>query len=305
MHGLAVHEWLVRLAGPALDHARVERRHVAALTAVQVLDVAAAAQRLDVLVDQVGARGGRAPREVDPAAEQDGEREPRKRRAARLVPAAVQVELHEDARVVVPYLRPRHEERLAGRGALRTDEQGIRHGQPGRGRVVTCRRLPAPGVDDEIARLAGRPASVGEPARDRDARLRVVALAQVLPHLAPAVRPELLLQLCEELRAPYLVTSTGAEHRTHQPRNRDDVVPRPFRQRQPRLCVLRVDAGDEGVDDLQRLPPLRPLRGEQRILAGEERLGLCTRDERPPGERKGEGVDPGCVERGDPAGTAE
>ena len=65
VHRLRVHERLVGLAGPADDRAGVERRHRPALAAVEVHRVAAAAERLDVLVDDVGAGRRRAPRVVD------------------------------------------------------------------------------------------------------------------------------------------------------------------------------------------------------------------------------------------------
>ena len=68
VHGGAEAEHAV---GRALDDAGVEEAHRPALALVQVVRVVAVAERLDVLVDDVRVRGGRAPGVVGPAADHD------------------------------------------------------------------------------------------------------------------------------------------------------------------------------------------------------------------------------------------
>ena len=115
MHGLVEDH---RRAGAEADPAGVERGHLAALPLEAVVRVVTA-QLLDEDVDDVVARGGRAPREVLPAARArtygPGARE---RRAARVDPAAVHVDLVQHLRVEVADLRPGHEERVAGGRAV-------------------------------------------------------------------------------------------------------------------------------------------------------------------------------------------
>ena len=75
------------------------------------------AERLDVLVDEIRSGGGRAPGVVDAAPEEDAERDPGERCAARLEATALEIELEEDARIEVTDLRARDEQRLARRRA--------------------------------------------------------------------------------------------------------------------------------------------------------------------------------------------
>src|SRR6185436_19070097 len=84
---LAVDELPIRLTRTADDHARVERPHRTTLAAVQVARLAVAAERLDVLVDEIGARRRRAPRVVDAAPQEDAEGDAGEGGAARLVAA--------------------------------------------------------------------------------------------------------------------------------------------------------------------------------------------------------------------------
>jgi len=215
----------------------------------------------------------------------------------------LQVELEEDAGIEVPDLRPGDEERLAGRRAPGADEQRVRHLEPRRLRHRRRRRRL--GVDHDVADLARPGTAEREPARECDARLRVVALAQVLEHLATVLGAELLLEQREELRAAHLLPAAGAEDGAHQPADRDDVVPRPARDRQVRPPVLRVDPGHIGVDQADRGQTLRALGPEQVELLREPRLDGLARAERPAGQRERERVHAGRVERGQPARAAQ
>ena len=85
VHGLVPGEPLVGdVRVVALEHAGVDVRHVAALALVHVLRVAAAAEGLDVRVDDVVVRRGQAPREVLAAADEDVRPGARDRGAARV-----------------------------------------------------------------------------------------------------------------------------------------------------------------------------------------------------------------------------
>ena len=244
---LVVDELPVGLAGPSGDRAGVDGRHRTALPAPEVGRVAAAAERLDVLVDDIGAGRRGAPREVDPASHQHRERDAGERDTARPVAAALEVELEEDCGIEVPDLRAGDEERLARRRAAPTDEERVRHREARRDRRRHGRRL----VDDRVPDLADHRAETRR-ARDGDPRLRVVPLPQVLPDAPPLLLPEPTLERVQELRATHLVSAARAEDRADQRADRDDVVPRPAAQREPGGPVLRVDPRDVRVDDPDR-----------------------------------------------------
>ncbi len=306
MDRLRIDQLLIRLPRPTDDRPCVEGRHLTTFAAVEVHRVAPPAQRLDVLVDEVGAGGGRAPGVVDAAPEEDPERDARERRAARAVATAVEVELEHDLRVVLPHLRPGDEERLTGCGALRPDEERVRHGQAGGGRGEPGRGgRRGREVDHDVPDLARAVRVVRHPPWHGDVGLGIVPLAEVLPDTPAGLLPELALEEVEELGAAHLVAPSGSEDGAHQPADRDDVVARPRCDREPGSLVLGVDAGDVGVDDPDRLAALRPLRPQQRELLAESRLRRRARPELPPGQCEAEGVHARRVERGDAARAAQ
>ena len=231
---------------------------------------------------------------------------PGKAAPARTVAAAVEVELEQDLRVVLADLRPGDEERLAGRRALRPDEQRVRHRQPGRGRRRASSRATRPGSRRRRSRSRSSCASRTPPGpgtatfASGSSRWRRSSQTR-----RPASWPSLRWSRSRNSRAAHLVASSGTEDGAHQPADRDDVVARPRSDREPCTLVLGVDPGDVGVDDPDRLAALRTLRPQQRELRAEPRLRRRARPELPPGQREAEGVDARRVERRDAARAAQ
>ena len=157
------------VVGPpfALQRARVERAHRAALALVEVLRRRRrrrASRRTGRSMSELG--GGRAPRVVRAAADLEVEAEARERDAARVEAAAVQVVLHQDLGRVVADLRAGDEDRVAARRALRADQERVRH-QPCAVRDcggAPATRREAPGVDRHVAgAVPVGPARTGTP----------------------------------------------------------------------------------------------------------------------------------------------
>lgn len=113
-------------------------------------------------------------------------------------------------------------------------------------------------IDHDVADLARAVCVVRRSSGQGDVRLGVVSLPEVLPGAPARLLPELPLEQVEELGATHFVAPAGPEDGAHQASHRDDVVPRPGRDRKTGLPVLRVDAGDVRVDDPDRKPPLAP-----------------------------------------------
>ncbi len=308
--GLVVLDEDVGRAGARLERAGLEPRHLTALALVDVLHIASVAERLRVLVDEVGAGGRGRPCVVETAPDQHCERDTGERGPPGVEPAAVQVELEHDARVVVADLRPRNHQRSPRGRAASADEQRVRHAEAGgreRGGLGRGRadRGEAVGVDDDVPELARRPATPRERARDGDAALEVVAEAEVLPRAPPGVGPETRLQQCEEVRATQLVAAPGPEHGADQPGDADDIGSRPGSDGQLRSAVGGVDARDVRVDQSDDPLAGRALALEKSKLRPEPRLGGRTRGERLARQREREGIEAGHVERGRLAGASQ
>ena len=191
VHGGVVGDLLVGCPAGALEHAGVDEAHVATAALVDVLRVAAAAQRLGVLVDHVAARRREHVGEAAPAADQQVTGKRDRRRAAPVQAGRVHVDLVGEPRVEVVDLRTADEERMVGLRVL-----GVHHQHVGRlvGRPTTrgrCgprergRRRPdvAARIDDHVASAAARDRRVGKPAGIGGRLLGVVVLAKVVEDL--------------------------------------------------------------------------------------------------------------------------
>ena len=233
----------------AIEGAGVEVPHVPAPAAEQVLRVAAAAEGLDVDVDDVGAGRGQAPDEVLAPPNQDVPGERRRRGAARPPARALEVHLERQAGIEVADLRAAHEQRVSRAGPLSGHHQHVArmaaelavHG--GRCRCARGRdRLVRPVVDHHVAGSPRRQRCVREPAADGDRGLRVLALAQVVPDRVAPVRAELVLKAVEHLGGIDLVATALAEQLALDRVQRDHVADRPGPVRPVVGAVVRVDA---------------------------------------------------------------
>src|SRR2546430_8889383 len=129
-------------------------------------------------------------------------------------PFRVRLTAGEMAGGVVPDLGARHEQRVPGRRARVADEDRVAGRCPARlahGWVVHPGRVEAARVDDLVALQVRRRVPLPELAVDRDRRLRVVLLAQVVPDLKPLALAEPFLERRQELRAPGFVAPALAE----------------------------------------------------------------------------------------------
>ncbi len=149
----------------------------------------------------------------------------------------------------------------------------------GRGRVERHDRA---GVDPHRSgdRSTGVDAVV-ERLLDRGRRLGVAEQHRVLPGLATLDRPELALQLREELRVRRLRSPTGTEDRSDEGGDRDHVVDRHRRL----VDVVRLEVGGDAVGLRlhvgDHLPTLGAVGLDDEVrLVGEELLGLRARHER-------------------------
>ncbi len=298
VHRRVVAQLRVGRAIRPLEHARVECSHCRARALEHVVDGVAAAERLSELIDDVRARGCRAPGIVRPAADLRVEAEAGERDASYVETAAVQVHLHQDLGRVIADLRAGDEDRTAGRRAFRTDEQRVRHhATVYEARVARDDRGVAAGVDAHVPGAdARRPVFVRERLRRRDGSLLVELLAQVVPRGQTLGVAEPLLERGQELRAPCFLPAARAEHGAEQRSDRRHVVARQRRHKPARRLEVRVDAEQVRVDVFQQLSPLRCPRSELRLLR-EERLRRRARDERARRERDGKRVVPRDVER--------
>src|SRR5439155_8713145 len=132
----------------------------------------------------------------------------------------------------------------------------------------------------------------------RDRRLGIVRLAQVVEDLAAGNGAKLGLERRQELRVVRLLAAVRAEARGDQRRRRDDVVRRIRLDRDPRLREVRVDPGDVR---LQELPVGRSERGD---LPREKALRLRARGEYLAREGERDRIQPGRVDRSDACGAA-
>jgi hypothetical protein len=112
VHGRVERDRLVGPATRSLQHARVHEAHVAAAALVHVLEVAAAAERLDELVDDVVVGRGERPRVVAAPPDEDIRARAGAHGAASVDAAAVEVLLGHDLGVEVAELRAAHEDRV-------------------------------------------------------------------------------------------------------------------------------------------------------------------------------------------------
>ena len=252
-----------------------------------VLDVAAVAERLDVDVDDVGAGRGQRPDEVLAATDQDVAREGRGGGAARRPARPVQVHLERQARIEVADLGPADEQRVARARALAGHHQdvarlaahlllAVRRGRLRRGRGQR-RRLERAVVEHDVARAVGGQRCVGEVAGDRDGRLRVLALAQVVPHGEAALRAELVAQAVEHLRGGDLVAATLAEQLALDGVQGDHVEARPGLVGPVVGLVVGVDALHVDVDVVQQAAGRAPVAAQLADLLRHLALGLRAR----------------------------
>jgi len=230
VHGLAEDDLPVRLRGRALEDAGIEGRHRATLTLVEVVEVVAAAQRLDVLVDDVRVGGGGAPGEILASPKQDVEAEARERGAAGVDAAPVEIELQQELRVRVPDLRARNEERVTRCGTARGNEQRVAR----RDGIckVECRRrrtagLEAPVHQHSVSGLQRRPRVVREAAVDADGRRGILLLRQPIPERRSSFGADTPTERVEEHRPTRLVAAADAEIRAEQRAHSDHVGGRP------------------------------------------------------------------------------
>ncbi len=267
--------------------------------------VAAAAERLDVLVDDVGARRGQRHREVGPAADQHVAGERRRGRAPPLQAGGVHVHLVGQAGVEVADLRPADHQRLAGPRLLGRHHQHVA-GQArvgaggGAARPGERGRLEAARVEDHVAHAALGRERVGEGAADRDRVLGVVVLAQVVEDREALAEAELRLEPAEELRGARLVAAALADELALERVDGVDVGARPALDLAAVRVVVGVDAADEGVDVVQYGAALAAPGPQHARLLGDLALGLGAGVEGLQRRDQPERVEAGCVDGGDP-----
>ena len=148
-----------------------------------------------------------------------------------------------------------------------------RSGHPG--------RREACGVDHEVAGLVQRARSRLEPARDGVLSLRIVALTEILPDPAPPLAAEPLWSIarnCERRTSSPPPAPNSAP--TRPPSARRSCASRAAAAARP--SGVRVDPGDVGVDQADRLPTLLAPRTKQVELLREARLGRGARTEGAP-----------------------
>ena len=166
------------------------------------LRVAAVAERLRELVDDVRRGGGERGREVLAAADQEVAGERRRRGAAPLEVAGVHVHLVGEAGIEVADLRAADHQRVARRGLVAGDHQRVRSlllRDTGCAPRAPRRRERASGSNEPGSRttlplVLSRDLAVGELAVDRGRRLRVLELAQVVEDAHALFVAEPLLQ---------------------------------------------------------------------------------------------------------------
>ena len=242
---------------------------------VEVLGVAPA-QRLDVVVDDVGARRGQREREVLAAADEDVTGEGRSGDAARLVARPGDVDFEHEARVEVADLRaPGHNGAAAGRALGCGHDHVAGLGRPtGPGCAGHGGGLKGAVVHDHVAPAALRDRRVGETPVDRHRGARHAPLAQVVEHRQALARAQLLLQAVEEHRRRRLPAPALAHELALQGVEGEDVGAGDglgVRARRPQVSVgaLQVD-----VDVVEHRPALLALRLQHLGLLGHLGLGL-------------------------------
>ena len=158
-------------------------------------------------------------------------------------------------------------------------------------------------VQHDVSGALRRQRRVREVARDRDGRLRVLALAQVVPDRVALVGAERVLEPVEELRRLHLLAAALAEQLALDRVQRDHVQDAPGLGALVPAVLLAV----VGVDPLDVHPHVvdQPPAGlavpplEDRDLLGELALGLRARLEALQGHDQPDRAEAGCVDDGD------